>query len=95
MTTRNWEGENPVRVVIDRELKISKNLHVYDQSVKTIFITKKDVESSENIFFEKANFSQPLAPHICNILHKHQIQSLIVEGGAKTLQTFIDENLCG
>ena len=97
LTIRNWEGENPVRIVIDRELKISKNLNVYDQSVKTIFIYSHElmnqVEDRREIVFEKANFYQPLAIQICDILYKHKIQSLIVEGGAKTLQTFIDENL--
>ncbi|MFY0629313.1 MAG: bifunctional diaminohydroxyphosphoribosylaminopyrimidine deaminase/5-amino-6-(5-phosphoribosylamino)uracil reductase RibD [Flavobacteriaceae bacterium] len=93
LTTRSWEGENPVRVVIDRELKIPKDLHVYDQSVKTIVITEKDDESNGNVFFEKADFSQSLASQICEISHRNQIQSLIVEGGRKTLQTFIDECL--
>ena len=45
------------------------------------------------IFFEKINFLKPIAIQICAVLFKHNIQSLIVEGGTKTIQTFIDENL--
>ena len=93
LNVRNWQGENPIRVVIDRSLKISKDSNVYDQSVKTIFITEHYRENSGNLFFEQADFSKPLANQICSVLHQHKIQSVIIEGGTQTLQTFIDENL--
>ncbi|MDP5093446.1 MAG: bifunctional diaminohydroxyphosphoribosylaminopyrimidine deaminase/5-amino-6-(5-phosphoribosylamino)uracil reductase RibD [Polaribacter sp.] len=96
LNLRDWFGNHPVRIVIDKDLKIPKNLSVHDQSVKTIFIT--DVKnaftnSSENIFFEGIDFNDKIATQICNVLQKHQIQSVIIEGGTITLQTFIDENL--
>ena len=90
---RSWKGEDPVRVVLDKKLKISANLKVYDGSVKTIFINEIKTSENGNLFFEKINFLTPLAIQICEVLYKYNIQSLIVEGGAKTLQTFIDENL--
>ena len=90
---RYWNGENPVRIVIDRELKIPTNLKVHDGSVKTIFINERNTSVKGAIFFEKINFSKPIAIQICEVLFKHNIQSLIVEGGTKTIQTFIDENL--
>lgn len=93
LNVRNWEGQDPVRIVIDRELKIDLNSHVYDQSVKTIFITGKEKESKDNLIFENVDFSKPLAHQICQILHKQNIQSLIVEGGTHTLITFIEEGL--
>lgn len=105
LNVRDWKGESPVRVVIDKDLKISRDLNVYDESVKTIFIHSDETESlfksfdfaqdklRRELIFEKVSFFRPLASQICDILHKHQIQSLIVEGGAKTLQTFIDEDL--
>ena len=93
LNVRSWKGENPVRIVIDRSLKISKDSHVYDQSVKTIFITEKEVENSENMIFERVDFYKPLVQEICGVLHKNKIQSIIIEGGTQTLQTFIDENL--
>ena len=93
LDVRYWNGENPVRIVIDRELKIPTNLKVYDGSVKTIFINERNTSVKGAIFFEKINFSKPIAIQICEVLFKHNIQSLIVEGGTKTIQTFIDENL--
>lgn len=93
LNVRTVAGENPVRIVIDRTLKIVEDSHVYDASVKTIFITEQEQMGRENVLFEKANFSRPLAKQICELLYKHQIQSVIIEGGTQTLQTFIDENL--
>ena len=93
LDVRHWKGEDPVRIVIDKELKIPANLKVYDGSVKTIFINETRTYAKGTIFFEKINFSEPIAIQICAVLIKHKIQSLIVEGGTKTIQTFIDENL--
>ena len=93
LDVRSWSGENPLRIVIDKDLKLPKDLKVYDGSVKTIFINQKVTTSNENLFFEKINFSKPIALEICKVLFKHKVQSLIVEGGRKTIQTFIDENL--
>jgi Pyrimidine reductase, riboflavin biosynthesis len=93
LDVRSWSGENPLRIVIDKDLTIPKNLKVYDGSVKTIFINQKITTNNENLFFEKINFSKPIALEICKVLFKHKVQSLIVEGGEKTIQTFIDENL--
>ena len=93
LDVRSWSGENPLRIVIDKDLKLPKDLKVYDCSVKTIFINQKITTNNENLFFEKINFSKPIALEICKVLFKHKVQSLIVEGGGKTIQTFIDENL--
>jgi diaminohydroxyphosphoribosylaminopyrimidine deaminase/5-amino-6-(5-phosphoribosylamino)uracil reductase len=93
LDVRYWKGEDPVRIVIDKELKIPANLKVYDGSVKTIFINESSTYVKGTIFFEKINFLKPIAIQICAVLFKHNIQSLIVEGGTKTIQTFIDENL--
>ena len=96
LNVRSWFGEIPIRIVIDKELKIPKNLFVYDETVKTIFITNKmnsNEKSSEKLIFEGINFDKNVAKKICAILYKHHIESLIIEGGTKTIQTFIDENL--
>ncbi|PQJ73990.1 riboflavin biosynthesis protein RibD [Polaribacter gangjinensis] len=95
LNLRDWFGNHPVRIVLDKDLKIPQNLAVYDKSVKTIFITdvKNVYNSSGNIFFEGIDFDQNIAIQICAILQKHHIQSVIIEGGTKTIQTFIDENL--
>jgi diaminohydroxyphosphoribosylaminopyrimidine deaminase/5-amino-6-(5-phosphoribosylamino)uracil reductase len=93
LTARDWLGTNPWRVVIDRLLKLPEEVSVLDREVKTIIITEKEKNNEENLFYEKIDFSENLASQICDIIYRYKIQSLIVEGGMKTLQTFIDEKL--
>ncbi|UAN00055.1 bifunctional diaminohydroxyphosphoribosylaminopyrimidine deaminase/5-amino-6-(5-phosphoribosylamino)uracil reductase RibD [Polaribacter litorisediminis] len=104
LNVRTWTGNNPTRIVLDKSLRILKSVHVYDGSVKTIFITGKNIseikskesqlpENKENIIFEQIDFTKSVAKQICTVLQKHKIQSVIIEGGAQTLQTFLNENL--
>ena len=96
LNIRSWSGENPIRVVLDNTLRIPKNSNILDGSVKTIVITTakdKNIVSSKNLIFEEIDFSKNIAKQVCEVLSKYQIQSLIVEGGTQTLQTFIDEKL--
>lgn len=93
LSTRDWNGKSPIRIVIDRSLKISKEASVLNGSIKTIIITEKETESHENISFEILDFSKDISSQICDLLYKHKIQSVIIEGGAKTINTFIDSNL--
>ncbi|MEW5675074.1 bifunctional diaminohydroxyphosphoribosylaminopyrimidine deaminase/5-amino-6-(5-phosphoribosylamino)uracil reductase RibD [Flavobacterium enshiense] len=94
LDVRDWEGENPVRIVLDRTEKITPDYFVKDTKTKTIFISEnQNFKNSDNLFYENCTFDTSLAHNISDILFKHEIQSVIVEGGRKTLQTFIDANL--
>ena len=94
LNARDWEGNNPIRMVIDQNHRIPKTAHVFDDQIKTIiFSNKKSTPSLENTIFEVIDFQQNIAQQIVERLYHHQIQSVIIEGGAQTLQTFIDANL--
>ncbi|MDX1427895.1 MAG: bifunctional diaminohydroxyphosphoribosylaminopyrimidine deaminase/5-amino-6-(5-phosphoribosylamino)uracil reductase RibD [Salegentibacter mishustinae] len=94
LNTRLWKGENPVRVVIDKDLKIPQESALFDGTIKTIVLTENEKKSdNNNLAFEKLDFQQALPNQICEVLYRHNLQSVIIEGGAKTLQTFIDNNL--
>jgi diaminohydroxyphosphoribosylaminopyrimidine deaminase/5-amino-6-(5-phosphoribosylamino)uracil reductase len=96
LNIRSWSGENPIRVVLDSALRIPKNLNILDGSAKTIVITAardKKIISSKDLIFEEIDFSKNIAKQVCEVLSKYDIQSLIVEGGTQTLQSFIDEKL--
>ena len=93
LDVRDWTGNNPIRIVLDQNNRISKASHLFDNQVKTIIFSKLSASSKENCNFEGIDFGQNIAKQILNILYKHQIQSVIIEGGSQTLQTFIDENI--
>ena len=102
LNVRSWSGENPIKIILDRNLRIPLNAAIFDDNVKTIVITdiKKQetsetchYEDNEAICCEEIDFSKNIAEQICNVLQKYKIQSVIIEGGAQTLQTFIDSNL--
>lgn len=94
LNTRLWKGENPVRVVIDKDLKIPQESALFDGTIKTIVLTENEKKSdNNNLAFEKLDFQQDLPNQICEVLYRHNLQSVIIEGGLKTLQTFIDNNL--
>lgn len=93
LTVRNYhKGDNPIRIVIDKELKLPSNLNIFNSESKTLIFNniKTDVNNS-NIFI-KVSFNN-LINNILKELYKLNIQSLIVEGGTITLESFIKENL--
>mgnify|MGYP000029410685 CR=1 FL=1 len=97
LTVRSWSGNNPIRIVIDKSLRIPENATVFDEKVKTIVLTDKEnirhCEQHEAISYEHLDFSSRVAEQICDALQKHNIQSIIIEGGTQMLQTFINANL--
>jgi len=94
LDVRDWTGRNPIRIVLDQNNRIAKDSHIFDNQSKTIIFSNASIAiNEENSIFEAIDFKQNLAKQVVNILYNHQIQSVIIEGGAKTLQTFINENL--
>ncbi|WP_232623005.1 bifunctional diaminohydroxyphosphoribosylaminopyrimidine deaminase/5-amino-6-(5-phosphoribosylamino)uracil reductase RibD [Pareuzebyella sediminis] len=91
LNARYWIGKNPIRIIIDKELKVPRSHHVFDGTITTIVLTgiKKTDRYAEKIIFELLDYSKALVPQIFEICYRHNIISLIVEGGAQTLQTFI------
>ncbi len=93
LNARSFYGSSPIRIVLDKSGKINESFHVKNNSLKTIFLTEnKDFKSTKNCIYEYCAFDSHLIQNIIEILVKHNIQSLIVEGGSQTIQTFIDEN---
>ena len=94
LNVRDWEGNHPVKIILDRQNRLPENLTVFNSTEKTIiFSQSKRSFNNENCQTEVINFEGNLVQEICNNLFQHNIQSVIIEGGARTLQTFIDENL--
>nr|WP_255510446.1 bifunctional diaminohydroxyphosphoribosylaminopyrimidine deaminase/5-amino-6-(5-phosphoribosylamino)uracil reductase RibD [Flavobacterium sp. GSA192] len=94
LDVRDWNGNNPVRVVLDKNNRIPKESFLLNNQIKTIVFCQTNIDANqENLIFERIDFEQNIAPQILTKLFEHQIQSVIIEGGRQTLQTFIDDNL--
>jgi diaminohydroxyphosphoribosylaminopyrimidine deaminase/5-amino-6-(5-phosphoribosylamino)uracil reductase len=92
LTTRLWKGNNPVRIVIDKELKIPSSFKIFNEEAKTIVFNLSKDATEKNIQFVKLN-RQNFLKEMLHSLFENNIQSVLVEGGTKTLQSFIDAGL--
>lgn len=94
LNTRDWYGNAPVRIVLDREGKIDHTYRVLDGTQPTLVITEaKKKGSDERVVYQNCIFDSSLPQQIARILYQKGLQSVIIEGGAKTLQLFIDAGL--
>jgi len=92
LTTRDWYGPSPTRLIIDRTLRSDGHSAVYDGSTPTYIFTEAESKDSENCEFIKIDFSNAVARQISEIAYLKGLQSIIIEGGAKTIATFVAEN---
>jgi diaminohydroxyphosphoribosylaminopyrimidine deaminase/5-amino-6-(5-phosphoribosylamino)uracil reductase len=95
LNVRTWTGNNPIRIVLDRTSKIPTNYNLLSDGIKTIVFSevKGTADSYGNVIFERIKFNKNIPKQICKFLYKYEIQSVIIEGGKRTLQSFIDANL--
>ena len=94
LTVRDWEGQNPIRVVLDKDLSLPKTRAVFNTDAKVIVLTSKTVVSTlEHLVYEKIDFNKDLTESILSVLYKNNINSVIVEGGSKTINAFIMNGL--
>lgn len=94
LTVSKWTGNNPLRVLLDGSLKVPMNSRIFDSSAPTlVFTEKRGVGYGENVDFEEIDFSGDVYGQVLEALYKRNILSVIIEGGAKWLQTVIDSGI--
>ncbi|WP_374957210.1 bifunctional diaminohydroxyphosphoribosylaminopyrimidine deaminase/5-amino-6-(5-phosphoribosylamino)uracil reductase RibD [Gilvibacter sp.] len=94
LTTRDWPGKSPIRIVIDINGRLDEKLKVLDGSVPTIVFTAAEKTTTANhIDYIKVAAGELPINDLLRDLFDKGVQSLIVEGGASTLQRFIDSGL--
>ncbi len=93
LTARLWQGQNPTRIVIDKNLTIDSKKNVFNSLAKTVIFNDIKNATEKNISFIKIDFKQNVLPQVLKNLYTLQVQSVIVEGGAVTLRYFVAENL--
>lgn len=97
LTVRYWAGKSPVRVLVDRELRVSEDCRLYDGKQPTFVVTTPEIAAEKsdktNIKYIKTEYSIHFLSNLMAYLYKRNIHSLLVEGGASLHRSFIQENL--
>lgn len=93
LTSREWFGNNPVRVVIDRQRKIPVYYNIYDNKAETYIFNEIESSVNDNIKLVKVNFNEDLIKNVLETCYKNNLQSIIIEGGAILLNSFINNDI--
>lgn len=92
LNNRYGKGKQPLRIIIDPELKLPGTLKIFDRQHSTLILNDHRDAETEGIIFKKTAAAKNRAEAIAAALPSH-INSVIIEGGRKTLQMFIDAGL--
>lgn len=93
LTSRTYPGKQPLRIVLDKKLVLPHSLNVFNEEADTWIINEKKEEVKDNTRFVKLGFDELLLTRLMEELYKANKTSLIVEGGAVLLQSFIDAGI--
>lgn len=90
LNVRLWEGRSPTRLVLDMDLRLPQELHLFDETVKTIVLNGIKSAKQGNTIYHKVDNNADIIPELLKALYGYNIQSVLVEGGTTLLQSFID-----
>lgn len=93
LTTRLWNGPSPVRMVIDMNLRLPSSLKLFNEKSRTIVFNSIKQEENGVARYYRLTKNESLVPQIIKAIHALNVQSVIVEGGARLLQSFIDAKM--
>ncbi len=94
LTVREWSGRNPKRILIDKQLTVPADAKLFDHVAETIVFNALESDWKENVkHIALENFDWYLPQNIAFQLYLMDVQSLIIEGGRKTLNQFIEAGL--
>jgi diaminohydroxyphosphoribosylaminopyrimidine deaminase/5-amino-6-(5-phosphoribosylamino)uracil reductase len=93
LTARNWSGKNPIRITIDEDLCLDKSHKIFDNQAETIIFNKIKNQKEINLNYRKISFEIDIIPQILENLYEMEVQSVVVEGGLQTLESFISLGL--
>ena len=91
LTVREISGKNPTRIVIDSQLQLSKDVNIFSKDAPTLVFNRLKNDKIDGV--EWIKISETSTKHILDELFKRNIQSVLVEGGSRTLQYFIIDNV--
>jgi diaminohydroxyphosphoribosylaminopyrimidine deaminase/5-amino-6-(5-phosphoribosylamino)uracil reductase len=91
LTVREISGKNPTRIVIDSQLQLSKDVNIFSKDAPTLVFNRLKNDKIDGV--EWIKISETSTKQILDELFKRNIQSVLVEGGSRTLQYFIIDNV--
>jgi len=93
LNSRLYKGKNPVRIVIDKDLELKTSLHLFDNKQETLVFNNNKSIQEGLVEYIKLNFTKNLITQILDILYIKGINSIIIEGGLFTINSFIEQKL--
>jgi diaminohydroxyphosphoribosylaminopyrimidine deaminase/5-amino-6-(5-phosphoribosylamino)uracil reductase len=90
LTARDWTGKSPIRILLDKKLQIDPTSNIYNDEAQTIILNEEEENQNNNLQWIKTSSFSPQA--ILTKLFELKIQSIIIEGGATILNSFINDN---
>ncbi len=93
LTVRHVVGKNPIRILIDKNQVVPNSNHIFNKEAQTLVFNAIENRTQDNVEWIKIEFNDSFITNMLHILFQKNIQSLIVEGGSKMLQSFINSGL--
>ena len=93
LNVRKYFGTNPIRLTIDRNLSLDKNLCFFDHSQRTVVFNHLCDKSEDNLKYVRIMPERSEAEQVVEWLYRHEASTLVVEGGRSLLNKFIDRGL--
>jgi diaminohydroxyphosphoribosylaminopyrimidine deaminase/5-amino-6-(5-phosphoribosylamino)uracil reductase len=91
LTVREISGKNPTRIVIDSQMQLSKDVNIFSNDAPTLVFNRIQNKKLDGV--EWIKIQETSTKYILEELYKRNIQSVLVEGGSRTLQYFIIDNV--
>ncbi len=93
LTARKWSGNNPLRIIIDSTGKLRNSYKIFNSEAPSIIFNPTHEKIENSTTYIKIDFNENIIPQILNILYQIEVQSIVIEGGALTLSSFISYNI--
>jgi diaminohydroxyphosphoribosylaminopyrimidine deaminase / 5-amino-6-(5-phosphoribosylamino)uracil reductase len=93
LTNRYWSGKNPIRILVDQHLKLPATSNLLQGEATTIIFNEHKTETTDYLIYTQIDFTKHVIEQIMEYCYAYPIQSILVEGGAQLLQSFIDSGI--
>ncbi len=94
LNNRLWWGAQPIRIVVDTRLSLSGDLKLFSDTGKTVVLNEVETRSGTRTehsaqYIKVHGLSGHNPQLICDALYSFNIQSVLIEGGAALLNSFV------